>query len=41
VGKSPQIVHINFNQTRFARPANNSVIQRSAKEVGKNRENVD
>jgi len=39
--KRPQIVNAYFHQARFACPANNSVIQRSAKEVGKDRENVD
>ena len=36
-GKIPQIVDVYFHQARFARTAENSVIQRSAKKVGKDR----
>jgi hypothetical protein len=41
VRERPQIVHFDCNQARFPRPANNPVIQRPAKEVGKYREDVD
>ena len=39
--KRPQIVNVDFHQARFPCPADNSVIQRPAKKVGKDRENVD
>ena len=40
VGKLPQIVDFNFRQPRFLSPAGDAVIQRPAKEVRKNRDNV-
>ena len=39
--KRPQIVDFDCRQARFLRPADDSVIQRPAKEVGKDRYNVD
>src|SRR5229473_188369 len=39
--KRPQIVNADLHQAHFPRPAHNTVIQRSAKKVGKDRENVD
>jgi hypothetical protein len=41
VRKPPQIVNFDYRQTRFPRPADDSVIQRSAKKVGKDRYNID
>jgi hypothetical protein len=41
VRKRPQIVDFDCRQTGFPSPADDSVIQRSAKEVGKDRYNVD
>ncbi len=39
--KSPQVVDFDRRQARFPRPADNAVIQRSAKKIRKDRQNVD
>src|SRR5262249_27642616 len=41
VRKVPQVVDLNLRQAGFLHPADNAIIQRSAKEIGKDRENSD
>jgi hypothetical protein len=39
-GKRPQIAYLNLHQPRFARPPNDSKIQRPTKKIRENRDNV-
>src|SRR3954463_2553930 len=41
LGKGPQVVHLDFNDPGFARPAHNAMFQRPAKEVRKNRNDLE
>jgi len=40
-GMNPQIANFNLHQPRFARPANDAMIQRPAKKFRENRNDVD
>jgi len=39
-GKRPQILYLNLQQPSFARPSDYSVIQRPAKKIGEDRDDI-
>ena len=40
-GKVAQVLHVNFDDSRFARAADNPVIERTVEELGENRNQIE